>query len=395
MNRICMIVLSLYPQDVRVRREAEALARQGIAVDIICLRDTKQAKVEQMGNVTAYRIIKRRSKEKILHYLLLSLQFTAGALLQLQKLSLRRRYDLIQVHNMPDYLVLAGLPHRLIGRPMVLDLHDLSVELFQSKWSGAKSAILLPMVRLTERICCGLCNELITTSQGFRRKLMDRGIPDKKITLVLNTADPNIFHLHESREFVPINEGARLLYHGTVAERFGLLKAVEAVAKVQETIPGTTLDIYGKYDPSCREMLDRRVVDLGIEDQVVFHGMRSLEEINEIIKDSDIGVVPYLSDEFMNLALSTKTFEYAATGLPVVASRTEALTSLFNDECIQYFQPGDETDMAEKIVQLCQDPQRRKQQSTRSQDVLGEISYSVMIDRYLNLMQGLIQNNKP
>ena len=158
-----------------------------------------------------------------------------------------------------------------------------------------------------------------------------------------------------------------------------------------------SLDHYGRYVSSThRDFIDYRKHRLtGIEDKVIFHGMRSLEEINEIIKISDIGVVPYLSDEFMNLALSTKTFEYAATGLPVVASRTEALTSLFNDECIQYFQPGDETDMAEKIVQLCRDPQRRKQQSIRSQDVLDEISYSVMVDRYLNLMQGLIQNNKP
>lgn len=391
MNRICMVVLSLYPQDVRVRREAEALAREGIAVDILCLRDTGQEAMESFGLVTAYRIMDQRSKERIESYLMLSLQFTLTAFGRLIALSRKHRYALIQVHNMPDYLVFTGLLHRLMGRPLVLDLHDLSVELFQSKWSGNKSAVLLPIVKLTEKFCCWMANAVITTSQGFKDRLLGRGIPEDKITLVLNTADPNIFQYWTDREFHPIEQGARLLYHGTVAERFGLLTAVEAMALLQKTVPGSQLNIYGKYDLSFRQALEAKIAELGLAGNVILNGMKSLEEINSIIRQTDIGIVPYLSDEFMNLALSTKTFEYAATGLPTVASRVNSLTGLLDDECVCYATPGDANSLAEKIAWLCGHPERRRSQAVKARESLSEIGYSVMIGRYLKLMKRLME----
>jgi len=386
-----MVVLSLYPQDVRVRREAEALAREGVAVDVICLRDKGQEAIESFGSVTAHRIMNQRSKERIEAYLILSIQFTLAALARLLALSRKNRYALIQVHNMPDYLVFAGVLHRLIGRPLVLDLHDLSVELFQSKWSGNKSAILLPIVKLMERFCCWMSNAVITTSQGFKDRLLGRGIPEDKITLVLNTADPNIFEYQADREFLPIEREARLLYHGTVAERFGLLTAIEAVAHLQKTVPGSQLNIYGKYDLSFRKTLEAKIEELGLKGMVILNGMKSLEEINAIIRQTDIGIVPYLSDEFMNLALSTKTFEYAATGLPTVASRVNSLTGLFDDECICYAVPGDAKNLAERVAWLCGHPERRQSQAAKARAALSEIGYSVMIGRYLNLMKRLME----
>ena len=37
-----MATMSLYPEDPRVRREAEALARKAVAVDVVCLRGPDQ-----------------------------------------------------------------------------------------------------------------------------------------------------------------------------------------------------------------------------------------------------------------------------------------------------------------------------------------------------------------
>src|SRR5262249_27780149 len=152
-----------------------------------------------------------------------------------------RSYEVIQVHNMPDFLVFAGLFQKLSGKPVVLDLHDLSVELFRSKWGTRSSTLLEPLVRAVEKLSCSFADELITTSAGFKESLVRRGVREDKITLVLNTADSTIFSYQTNREFKAITRGVKLLYHGTVAERFGLLKAVEAVHLLQNLIPGTTL----------------------------------------------------------------------------------------------------------------------------------------------------------
>ena len=65
---ICMIVLSHYPNDPRVRREAEALQRTDINVDVICLRGDKENKIDEHNGVKIYRVIKGSDKESILKY---------------------------------------------------------------------------------------------------------------------------------------------------------------------------------------------------------------------------------------------------------------------------------------------------------------------------------------
>lgn len=395
MNRVCMIVLSCYPNDERVRREAEALERAGVSVDIICLRDEGQSDEESFGLVTAHRVLDERPKEGIASYLLFSVRFMAAAFFKLQKLNRERDYQVIQVHNMPDFLVFAAAAQKILGRkPLVLDLHDLTVELYRSKWGGSKATFLMPMVKLMEKASCSFANELITASAGFEECLQSRGFPAEKIHLVLNTADPHIFQYHEDRRFESIEREAKLLYHGTIAHRFGLVYAIEAVKYLQETVPGTTLHIYGKYDPSCRDELDAKVRELGLEDRVFLEGFQPLETIIELINQADMGVAPYLSDVFTNLILPTKLLEYTAMGLPVVASRLEGITNVFDDMCIEFAETESARDFAGAVARLCRDPERRAQMAKNARRVVDRVSWPVMEERYVSLMKSLIDGRR-
>jgi glycosyltransferase involved in cell wall biosynthesis len=391
MPRVCMIVMSHYPNDERVRRQAEALEREGVPVDIICMRREDQARTDEYGLVKAHRVQSDGPKENLKDYLWLSVKFAIKAFFALQRLSWKCKYNVIQAHNMPNFLVFCAWPQRLAGRPVVLDLHDLTVELFASRWSEEKTKRLGPLLRLEEKISCAFAKRLITTSKGFEERLANRtGRPDK-ISLVINTPDPHIFTYQEDRQFRPIDRGARLLYHGTIKERFGLVKAIEALAMIQDRIPGSRLDLYGQYDPSYKNELTARIKALGLENQAFLHGWRSLEEIREIIREADIGIVPYLSDDFMNLALSTKTFEYTSCGLPVIASKLRPVTSIFSEDCICFSEPGSAEEIADRIVELCHDPRRRENQSRSAIKALEPMSGAVMIRRYVDLIQNLIK----
>ncbi len=123
-------------------------------------------------------------------------------------------------------------------------------------------------------------------------------------------------------------------------------------------------------------------------------GFLRQEELVEIIENSDIGVVPYLSDPFMDLALSTKTFEYVSMGLPVVASRLPSLTALFNEESIHYFAAGDAADLANKIIALCSDPIARKAYAERAAGAYEKFSWPIMADRYLNVINAQLTNTQ-
>ena len=68
-KRIAMLVFSYYPEDPRVRREAEALVESGITTDIFCLRDDFELKREIVNGVEVYRFPLRRKRTRKLRYI--------------------------------------------------------------------------------------------------------------------------------------------------------------------------------------------------------------------------------------------------------------------------------------------------------------------------------------
>jgi glycosyltransferase involved in cell wall biosynthesis len=395
MARVAMIVFSNYPADPRVQREAKALAESGIAVDVICLRGPNEIPVEKFGLVTAMRITRQPdNKETFLRYLFSSLRFALLAFVHFSRQSLGTRYDVLQVHNMPDFLIFAGLLHRIGGKPLVLDLHDLSVELFRSKWKSKEKTPLETLVKLGEKASCAFADRLITTSTGFRDRLIERGIKPEKIVMVLNSADDKLFNNTSKREWRPIREKAKLLYHGTVARRFGLHVAIEAVSRLQSEVPGSSLQIYGKYDPTYRRELEEMIDGFGLDNLVKLNGYVPREEIARIIEESDIGVVPYLSDPFMDLALSTKAFEYVSMGLPVVASRLPSIGHLFDDECVTYFEQANAGSLESTISLLCNNPERRKHQTHCAAESYKQISWPIMASRYTELINSIVRESR-
>ncbi|MCF8014800.1 MAG: glycosyltransferase family 4 protein [Chromatiaceae bacterium] len=388
--RVCMVVFSGYPSDPRVRREAAALRRHGIEVDVYCLRQPGECRTEDCEGVTVYRIFDApRSKETLARYLVHTLRFTLRALFALSAKARSGRYALYQAHTMPDFLVFACVIAKWQRKPIILDLHDLSVELFAAKLDGAKRR-LLGLVALQERLACRFADHLITTSWGFHERLLQRGHPEAKISLVFNAADPVLFWLDRERQFLPIGDDLHLIYHGTIAERFGLHRLLEALPRIRASHPGVKLRLYGKADPSYLRRLESIIGDLGLSAQVEFGGWRSAHELMGCFRQADIAVVPYLHDEFMDIAVSTKTFEYAAAGLPVVATRLKAMTSIFPDDSITYVAPGSSAALAQGVLSLAADPDRRARQSRLAHKAQDALSGQVMADRYRGLVADLI-----
>ncbi len=391
MYRVCMISQSSHP-DPRVRREAEALSMKGYDVDIICYGDRKsEPAIEKYGSITVYRILVRHKVESVIKYFIESIHFFIRAFFKLQYLSLVKGYDLVQVHNMPDFHVFTAIFQKLAGIPVVLDLHDLTPELFESKWSGKKHSAILGIVNFIERISCKFSNQLITVTDACKENLLNRRIPPDKITIVMNTPDNRIFTYDNKREYKIIKKGAKIIYHGTVAERFGLHVAIKAMQYINNRIPGSTLTIYGGYDTSYKIYLEEQIKELNLEDNVHLMGFHTLEEIYGFIKESDFGVVPYLNNTYMNLALSTKMFEYNASLLPVVASKLRSFSKIFSSDSIAFTNPESSLDLAGKVIKLCFDPDKRRNLAENAFITLQSISWQVMSDRYVELINSTIK----
>ena len=117
------------------------------------------------------------------------------------------------------------------------------------------------------------------------------------------------------------------------------------------------------------------------------------EKIPDLLNNHDIGIVPYLQTDYMNLALPTKAFEYIATGLPIVSTKLKDLYETFDDSCITYTIDSNPEHIAQAISFICSNPVVTKNRVEKAYHQLSEISGKVMKERYISLCDGMISKS--
>lgn len=392
-RRHCMVVFSHYPHsETRVQREAEALIDHGYEVDVICLGTRKEATVDTHYNVTIHRLPMARVKRKSLIAQFLDyIVFFVLALIKLTNLNLQRHYDVVQVHNLPDFLVFCALIPKLTGSRVILDLHDLMPEFYQGRFGRASNSFLMRLILLQEKLSCWFADHVITVSEHWRQALIKRGVLPSKCSVVMNLADPRIFRPLSAEDAPPKdNNRFRLLYHGTLAERYGLDLVLQAMDLVRHQIPGIHLTIIGHGEHL--KTLERMADELNLRENLVqFRPAVPAEQLPPLIAAADVGVVPYRDDVFTDSLLPTKLMEYAALGLPAIAARTTAIASYFDETMVQFFAPGDVEDLARCILTLYSDRKRLAQLAQGIEKFNRRYNWPAQSAEYVRLVDQLAQ----
>ena len=155
-----MVTHSFYESDNRVLRYAESLAERGDHVDVLALRRSASLpRTETINGVQLHRIQDRFAKGEgsLWSYLWPLLRFSAVSLNWLAAPRKDRQYDLVHVHNIPDFLIFSAWPARLRGSRLLLDIHDIVPEFFASKFNADEQSCLVRGLKLMERASGELC----------------------------------------------------------------------------------------------------------------------------------------------------------------------------------------------------------------------------------------------
>jgi glycosyltransferase involved in cell wall biosynthesis len=295
------------------------------------------------------------------------------------------------VHNLPDFLIFSAWIPKKMGARLILDLHDLMPEFFSGRFK-AHMPNLLKLIKWQERQSCKFADHVITVSEHWRQALIKRGVPENKCSVIMNVADDRIFHPCDLRLNKQDSTGRfRLIYHGSIHDRYGLDTAVEAVDRLRADIPNIQLTLIGNgsYLAHIRKMVE----DRKLGEYVKIDGLHLAEELPAIIRSHDLGVVPYLNDVFTDGLLPTKLMEYAALGLPAVASRTTAIEAYFRDTMTDFFEPGSAEDLSKHIRYLHDHPERLDELSKGCKKFNENYNWPKVSAEYLKLVDSLTREN--
>ena len=391
--RVCIITHSGYPVEPRARRMAEALVEHGYTVDVLGLHLPEQTEEETINGVQVHRLpVTRHQGAGTLVYLREYVSFFFAAATRLVKLHRRHRYDLVQVHNPPDALIFCTLPLKLMGVPLILDLRELTPELFMSRFGLARRSAVVRILTILERWACAYADAVLVLHERHRRIMLDRGAPAAKLTQVMNCPDEHVFNpsnVAMTRHGRPSPDGGFVvIHHGGIMQRYGVDLLVRAVAQVRDQIPGIQLELYGTGD--FLPEVERLVAELGVGDIVHFHGQQPLEQMPAAIAAADVGVAPMRQDVFTDCGLPTKLLEYVALGVPAITSRTATTADYFDDTMVQFFTPGDASDLADKLLVLYRDPVAAQAQAERARRFTENHNWPGERAAYLNLIDRLV-----
>lgn len=390
-RRQCMVVHAYYPLgETRVEREARALIDHGYEVDVICLRKVGERGVDIQDGINVYRLpVKRHKRSGPAVQLLEYLAFFVLAFVKLTALHLQRHYLVVQVHNPPDFLVFGALLPKLTGARLILDLHDLTPEFYAARFNSDVNGLLVRLIRWQERLSCRFADHVITVTKRWRERLIKRGLPAEKVTVVMNVADDRIFQRDTTTEMASRANGRfNLIYHGSLTQRYGIDLAVQAVGIIREQIPQVHLTIHGggEYLETLRELTD----ELDLERHITFSTrFMPTSELAEFIRKAEVGLVPYQHDTFTDEILPTKLMEYVALGVPVIAARTSAIQAYFDETMVQFFTPGDPHDLARCILELHTDRERLTQLAVNAQEFNRRYNWTKLGAEYAALVEQL------
>ncbi len=392
--RHCMIVHSYYPHDeTRVERQAESLIKAGCSVDVICLREGNEPATVQVAGITVHRLpIERDKKRGALGQLFEYLSFMVLAAVCVTRLHLQERFQTVQVHNLPDFLVFAALLPRLTGARIVLDLHDLMPEFYCARFATTMDSLPVRLIKWQEALACQFAHRVITVTELWRDTLIARGVPPEKISVVMNVADTRYFRsLPGARtEHTPLH----LIYHGTLTYRYGIDLILRALGGLREQFADVRLTIHGRGE--YLQDLNALVQELRLQDQVhISTGFLTSAALADLVRAHDIGIVPYRRDIFTDGILPTKLMEYTALGMPALVARTPCISQYFDDSQVEYFEAENAHDLAEHLSRLCDDPQRRRTLAANTYKFNEKYNWTRQGEIYTLLIRTLASQNAP
>ncbi|MDR0360238.1 MAG: glycosyltransferase, partial [bacterium] len=375
-KRLLMVSQHPFPDNPTLRRNIDCVLDQGWQLDVLCTGEHGRAKGNARPGLDLRRLSLAHRRRSAFRYPAEYILFFLRALPRVIWLSLRHRYQCVQVDNLPDFLVFIALLGRLRGARVVLFMYELMPEMTGSRLRAPSTHPLVRMAAWLEQRAIAWADTVITVNEPCRRLLIERGADPEKIAVV-----PNSQPARRTAHAPAPSPLPSLVTHATLIERYGVQVAIRALAQLRDRWPALTLQVLGEGDD--RPRLERLAADLGVAGAVEFTGFLPWDAAMARIASAAVGIVPVLPDGYGQLLLPNKLFDYVAEGVPAVCSRLPTIEEYFPASTVAYFEPGDAAGLASQIERLLSDSDLRRRQAQDAREALDAVSWDRVSGRYL------------
>ena len=302
----------------------------------------------------------------------------------LNRLNRRKRFDLIHVHNIPDFLVFAAWYPKLQGARVILDIHDMMPELFAANFRQSEQSVIVRSLKLMERASAAVADHVILPNHLWYEKYTARSANSEKCTVFMNNVDGRIFK-HQCSS--PENGKRILMFPGSLQWHQGLDIAIHAFHKLRTKMPEAEFHIYGEGD--MKPQLVALVNQLGLNETVRFFNSVPLEKIADLMATRGSGADPQACRLLRQRGVQHQDNGIHGGGVPTVVSDTKIDRHYFNDSIVRFFESGNADLMADAILDVFSNVGGRRDMIARASEYVDRNSWKSRESDYLQLVDSL------
>ncbi|WP_229487744.1 glycosyltransferase family 4 protein [Pseudoduganella lutea] len=359
-RRVLILVENLpSPFDRRVWQEATTLHANGYEVSIICPTGKGyEGRYEEIDGIHIYRYKLPLEAEGAKGY---AIEYSAALFHTFRlawKVLFKRGFDVIHACNPPDLLFLIGGFFKLtMGKKFLFDHHDINPELYEAKF-GRRDFFYKLMV-LFERWSFKTSDVSIATNESYKRIAVERGGMDPDRCYVVRSG-PKLDRLRVLPPVEALKKGKRYLvgYVGVMGAQEGIDLLLEAARHLIVDMGRKDVHFGLVGGGTSLDQMKALAVKMGIADYVTFTGRVPDQDLLEMLNTADVCVNPDVANDMNDKSTMNKIMEYMALGKPIVQfDLVEGKVSA--QEASLYANKNDPVDMARKIAELLDDPERR------------------------------------
>jgi glycosyltransferase involved in cell wall biosynthesis len=371
--RSCVIVVENLPVpfDRRVWQEAQALARAGWLVSVICpSNEAFPAKFEVIDDIAIYRHpLPAEGRGSVAYF-----REYAWALFHefrlLVKVQRERGFSIIQACNPPDLIFLVAAPFKLFGKRFIYDQHDVAPELFFVKY--ASKGFLYRALLFFERRSYAMADFVVTANATFKDLAVSRGRKDpSQVEVVYGVPDRKRIRRVEPEPGLKGDRRFVIGYIGIINEQDGVDHFVKAVGELVDARGFRDLRAVIVGSGPALEEVRELAASLNLSDFIVFTGYLSGERLLSHISAFDIGVIPDPYNEANDVMSMNKVFEYCALGIPTACYPLKETKRLLGGAGV-YAPTLEPAGLAEACLSLMQDEALRARCSAEAARLSAE-----------------------
>lgn len=367
-----MLVENAFPNDTRVKNEADALTEAGYSVTVVGLRKKGQSRSEVVNGVQVYRLPRLELFEKtpsedqtlfqriwlkvrsLIGYVSEYVYFTSACFVMSIYVAFKHGFDVIHAHNPPDTLFMVALPWKLLGKKYIFDHHDLCPELYRSRY-GTKHDLVAKMLQLVEWGNLKLADVTIATNESYKQIQIQRGgRKPETIFVVRNGPNRTRMQMPQPSQRLRNMQKKILVYIGSLNPQDGVDYLLRSLKHLAHDLKREDFHcvIIGSGD--SLEDLRNLTKQLKLNGHVHLTGYILDQDLQENLAAADICVDPDPSSPLNDVSTWIKVMEYMAYGKPIVSFDLKETRYSAQDACL-FVPPNDELAFAKATARLMDD----------------------------------------